>query len=270
MFFFSPFAFLGFYTVDYIYSCTLHCSIASYNQTLFPPRFAPCSHSRFVPFDLRTSAQHSQPSPITSLLLRTRLATFAHPYTCDRRCLFCFGHGWQCASASTTATIDPFSGDMAQAMRRGAADMTESCVGWGWRKDDGNAGFETPLREQDGSHTTREVGYIDWAVHISLDYWFHPLSTGMFWSSHIPMTPDVELGRLGSWHRPEATPPSRTPTPGGLQLTSSCRWGLNQWLSRSLPYPGWVTETCTIPIDQDLSYKRVDDLDPFCSPIFTH
>jgi hypothetical protein len=107
LFFLSPFAFLGFYTVDYIYSCTLHCSIASDNQTLFPPRFAPRSHSRFVPFDLRTLAQHSQPSPITSLLLRTRLATFAHPYTCDRRCLFCFGHGQRCASASPGQCIHP-------------------------------------------------------------------------------------------------------------------------------------------------------------------
>ena len=100
LFFLSPFAFLSFYTVDYIKSCTLHCSIVSYNQTLFPPRFAPRLHPCFVPFDLRTSAQHSQPSPITSLLFRTQFAPFAHPYTCDCRCLFCFGHGQRCASPS--------------------------------------------------------------------------------------------------------------------------------------------------------------------------
>jgi hypothetical protein len=100
LFFLSPFTCLGFYTVDYIYSCTLHCSIASHNQILFPHHFAPRSHLCFIPFDLHTSAQHSQPSPITSLLLRTRLATFMHSYTCDRHCLFHFGHGQRCVSTS--------------------------------------------------------------------------------------------------------------------------------------------------------------------------
>jgi hypothetical protein len=101
LFFLSPFTFLGFYTVDYIYSCTLHCSIASYNQISFPPRFAPRSHSHSVSVRPAHFGAPSQPSPITSLLLRTRLATFAHPYTCDRPCLFCFGHGQRCASASS-------------------------------------------------------------------------------------------------------------------------------------------------------------------------
>jgi hypothetical protein len=89
---------------DYIYSCTLHCSIASYNQISFPPRFTPRAHSAHSQFRFRSTCAHRRTlcniSLITSLLLRTRLATFAHPYTCNHPCLFCFGHGQRCVSAS--------------------------------------------------------------------------------------------------------------------------------------------------------------------------
>jgi hypothetical protein len=105
LFFFSPFVLFGFYTVYYIYACTLDYSTEDYTERFRSPSFSHLARTRrtriSLPFTLRTSAQPSQPSPITSLLLRTCLTTFAHPYTCDRPRLFCFGHGQRCASAST-------------------------------------------------------------------------------------------------------------------------------------------------------------------------
>ena len=89
LFLLSPFAFLGFYTVDYLYSCILHIP---QHRTQFPFCLASYSHSGPLAFrPLRpahsgATLQHPLPPPH---LLRTRLAPFAHPYTCQHRRCFC-------------------------------------------------------------------------------------------------------------------------------------------------------------------------------------
>ena len=88
LFFLSPFALLSFYTADYIYSCTLHCSKVSNNQISFPHRFAPRSHSHFVSVRPAHLGAPSQPSPITSLLRS------AGGGTCCGVCRRCFQFRW--------------------------------------------------------------------------------------------------------------------------------------------------------------------------------
>ena len=89
LFLLSPFAFLGFYTVDYLYSCILHIP---QHRIQFPFRLASYSHSGPLAFrPLRpahsgATLQHPLPPPH---LLRTCLAPFAHPYICQHRRCFC-------------------------------------------------------------------------------------------------------------------------------------------------------------------------------------
>jgi hypothetical protein len=96
----SPFVFFGFSALAYINPCTLHCSKES---DIVPHRFAPRSHSHFVSIQPVHFGAPLQPSPITSLLLRTRLAPFAHPHThtASAVVLFYFRHGQRSVSAST-------------------------------------------------------------------------------------------------------------------------------------------------------------------------
>jgi len=97
----SPFVFLGFYTVDYIYSCTYTLLQSVTVRIQFSLRFWPHSHSEPLSlsflFDLRTSAQ--PPNPFSFLEPDSHpLRHVTHP----RPPLFvCFGHGQRCASAST-------------------------------------------------------------------------------------------------------------------------------------------------------------------------
>jgi len=86
----------------------IHSSIVSYNKISSPLHLIPHSHSGPLafsfPFDSHTLAQH--PNLLnTPLLLRTRLTTFAHSYTCDHHCFVCFGHSQRCASASLLESI---------------------------------------------------------------------------------------------------------------------------------------------------------------------
>ena len=74
LFYISPFAFLGFYTVGYIYSCTVDPSRA---RIQFPLRFPASLALRIPRFRSHSTCAPRRNLPIPPLLLRTRLAPFA-------------------------------------------------------------------------------------------------------------------------------------------------------------------------------------------------
>jgi len=102
----SPFAFFIFL------HCRLHIfmyTILFYNKILFSLRLTPRSHSSLSRFHSHSSCAPRRNLPNIPLLLRAHLATFAHHYTCERRCLFCFGHGQHSVSASVLIFTLPVS-----------------------------------------------------------------------------------------------------------------------------------------------------------------
>jgi len=73
----SPFVFLGFYTVGYIYSCTVDPSTVSKKKNTVPTSFPASLALRTPRFRSHSTCAPRCNLPILSLLLRTRLAPFA-------------------------------------------------------------------------------------------------------------------------------------------------------------------------------------------------
>jgi hypothetical protein len=82
---------------------SMYTTLFQKESDIVPHCFAPRSHSHFVSIQPAHLSAPLQPSPITSLLLRTWLAPFAHPHThtASAVVLFCFRHGQRSVIASS-------------------------------------------------------------------------------------------------------------------------------------------------------------------------